>query len=180
MAMQKQKFEILQEKHPDMMVLQMQGNFYKAFNDSAYVLSGLMDYKLRTTKSGYKCGFPVIAYDKVKAACEEQKISYVVYEGDKLVDQGNFLENRFQEYCLMYGPDDETDETVKKNNTIKSGQALILVEGFGMNVTEAFGNLKENIEKEILSKGFRIVSLSVIEKDANSKVVFIQGIAVYE
>lgn len=178
--MQKQKFEKLKEQHPDMLVLQMQGNFYKAFNDSAFVLSGLMDYKLRDTKSGHKCGFPVIAYDKVKAACEDQKISYVVYEGDVLVDQQSFPDNRFKEYCLMYRQENVTEETVKKENTPESRQALLLVEGCGMNASEALGNLKENIEKEVLSKGFRVVSLSILVKDVSNKVVFIQGLAVYE
>lgn len=176
-----QKFEFLKEKHPNTLVLQMQGNFYKAFNESAFVLSGLMNYKLKKTKSGYKCGFPVVAYEKVKAMCEEQKISYVFYDGNVLVSQCDFSNEHFQEYCVMYGQEIQEEKIIKAEKKPENCQALILVEGCGINVSEALGNLKDNIIKEILSKGFRIVSLSLLEKDVNSeKIVFIQGIIVYE
>lgn len=179
--MQKQKFESLKEQHPGMLVLQLQGNFYKAFNDSAYVLSGLMDYKLKPTKSGYKCGFPTVAYDKVKEACECQRISYVVYEGDTLVDQNSFSDNQFRSYCKMYGQENiQVEKTVKKEIVQEKRQALIFIEGCGVNMTDALSSLKDNIEKEILAKGFRIISLSVLEKDGSNKLVLVQGLAVYE
>lgn len=179
--MQKQKFESLKEQYPNMLVLQLQGNFYKAFNDSAYVLSGLMDYKLKPTRSGYKCGFPVVAYDKVKEACESQRISYVVYDGNALVDQNSFSDNQFQSYCKMYGRENiQAEKTVKKEIMQEKKQALILVEGCGVNMPDALNSLKDNIEKEIISKGFRIISLSVLEKDGNNKLVLVQGLAVYE
>lgn len=179
--MQKQKFENLKEQYPDMLVLQLQGNFYKAFNDSAYVLSGMMDYKLNPTKSGYKCGFPTVAYDKVKEACELQRISYVVYDGETLVDQYSFSDNQFQSYCKMYGQENvQVEKTIKKEIVQEKRQALILVEGCGVNMTDALSSLKDGIEKEILTKGFRIVSLSVLEKNGNNKLVLVQGLAVYE
>lgn len=177
--MSKQKFEILREQHPDVLVLEMQGNFYKAFNDSAYVLSGLMGYKLKTTKAGYKCGFPVVAYEKVKEACESQRINYVVYDGEKLVDQNSFKNNQFCDYCRSYEPEQEINKFPEKISG-KKKQALLLVEGCGMNVSDALVDLKNNVEKEILEKGFQIISLSVFEKEVNSKVVFMQGLAVYE
>ena len=82
--MSKLKYEILQEQYPDTLVLELQGNFYKAYDSSAWVLSGLMEYKLKETKAGYKCGFPVVAYDKVKAVCENNRINYVFYDGERL------------------------------------------------------------------------------------------------
>ena len=45
--MSKLKYEILQEQYPDTLVLELQGNFYKAYDSSACVLSGLMEYKLK-------------------------------------------------------------------------------------------------------------------------------------
>lgn len=178
--MAKQKFEILREQHPDILVLEMQGNFYKAYNDSAYVLSGLMEYKLRETKAGHKCGFPIVAYEKVKATCENQRISYVVYDGETLVDQNFFEDNQFSDYCRLYEPEQEIKNASEKITGKKKEQALLLVEGCGMNVSDALVDLKNNVEKEILEKGFRITSLSIFEKEVNTKVVFMQGLTVYE
>ena len=55
-----------------------------------------------------------------------------------------------------------------------------MIEGCGMNVSDALVDLKHNVEKQVLEKGFRIISISVFEKEVNSKVVFMQGLAVYE
>lgn len=175
--MSKQKFELLQERHPDVLVLEMQGNFYKAFNDSAFVLSGLMEYKLKETKTGYKCGFPVVAYEKVNAACESHRINYVVYEGEKVVDQNSFEDNQFCNYCKMYEPDPENVCSLEQVPEKK--QALLIVDGCGMNASDAIVDLKNNVEREILGKGFRVISLSVFSREVN-KVVIMQGLAVYE
>ena len=177
--MQKQRFEILQEKHPDSMVLQMQGNFYKAFNESAFVLSGLMDYKLRNTKSGYKCGFPVIAYDKVKDSCSGNRIAYVVYDGDSLVDQEMFADNQFHSFCNMYRKEILEDKVVTQNN-VKSKQGLLLVDGCGMNMSDALSNLKDKVEKSIILNNMRVVSLNVMEDKSGGNLILLHGIVVFE
>lgn len=178
--MSKLKYEILQEQYPDTLVLELQGNFYKAYDSSAWVLSGLMEYKLKETKAGYKCGFPVVAYDKVKAACENNRINYVFYDGERLSDQDVFLDNQFDEYRRLYKPVQKVQPSPVEVTAKKETQALLLVEGCGMNVSDALVDLKHNVEKQVLEKGFRIISLSVFEKEVNSKVVFMQGLAVYE
>ena len=164
--MSKLKYEILQEQYPDTLVLELQGNFYKAYDSSAWVLSGLMEYKLKETKAGYKCGFPVVAYDKVKAVCEN--------------NQDVFPDNQFDEYRRLYKPVQKVQSSPVEVTAKKERQALLLIEGCGMNVSDALVDLKHNVEKQVLEKGFRIISLSVFEKEVNSKVVFMQGLAVYE
>ena len=57
--MSKLKYEILQEQYPDTLVLELQGNFYKAYDSSAWVLSGLMEYKLKE-ESGKYYGFDFV------------------------------------------------------------------------------------------------------------------------
>ncbi len=178
--MSKLKYEILQEQYPDTLVLELQGNFYKAYDSSAWVLSGLMEYKLKETKAGYKCGFPVVAYDKVKAVCENNRINYVFYDGEKLSDQDVFPDNQFDEYRRLYKPVQKVQSSPVEVTAKKERQALLLIEGCGMNVSDALVDLKHNVEKQVLEKGFRIISLSVFEKEVNSKVVFMQGLAVYE
>ena len=64
------------------------GNFYNVFGDDAVIIHCLMNYKILSSKGGV--GFPESAYNKVINILDDEKISYIVYEKDELVDSNDF------------------------------------------------------------------------------------------
>lgn len=61
--------------------MRRRGKFYSAYDADAYVLYGLMRYKMIKNM----VGFPVEALGKVQEALEENRVDYVVIDNDKEV-----------------------------------------------------------------------------------------------
>lgn len=75
-------------RHPNNIVLVLQGGFYHAVDDAAKVLASIMGYKLRQTNGGeVECGFPYNTLDKVMIKLEYERINYVVYQKDMITNQ---------------------------------------------------------------------------------------------
>ena len=90
------KCEILSKQYPNTVILQLRGGFYNAFDDSAIVLSNIMDYKLNQSVSGkYKSGFPVNILDKVIKEFKKHHIDTIVFNNEKIVDNIIFDDNEF-------------------------------------------------------------------------------------
>ena len=91
--------EILSRQYPNTVILQLRGGFYNAYDDSALVLSEVMDYKLTQSSSGkYKSGFPINALDKVIRQFKNFHIDTIVFDNDKIVDNIIFDDNEFLNY----------------------------------------------------------------------------------
>lgn len=66
-----------------LLIYKNNGKFYNAYDNDAYILSGIMGYKV---VNGRKCGFPDNALDKVINRLEDNKISYqIIYTNNKPV-----------------------------------------------------------------------------------------------
>lgn len=75
-------------RHPNNIVLVLQGGFYHTVDDAAKVLASIMGYKLRQTNGGeVECGFPYNTLDKVMSKLEYERINYVVYQKDMITNQ---------------------------------------------------------------------------------------------
>ena len=60
-------------------------DFYEVYNDDAFIISELMDYKLVLEyKNLIKTGFPEMALDKVMSTLRKNKVSYQVSDDDSL------------------------------------------------------------------------------------------------
>lgn len=82
------KIKELTLRHPNNIVLVLQGGFYRAIDDSAKTLASVMGYKLRQASGGeVECGFPCNALDKVMIKLEYERINYVVYQKDMIINQ---------------------------------------------------------------------------------------------
>ena len=71
------------------------GKFYNSYNEDAWLLSYLFDYKLI---DGVRAGFPDVAIERVKERLEEEKISYKIdYADGEIVEKDFAAENRYDE-----------------------------------------------------------------------------------
>lgn len=75
-------------RHPNNIVIVLQGGFYHAVDNPAKVLAFVMGYKLRQANGGeVECGFPYSALDKVLSKLKYERINYVVYQKDIITNQ---------------------------------------------------------------------------------------------
>lgn len=180
------KFEILEKKYPNTLIMQLQGNFYRAYNNSAYVLSGLMNYKLTPTASGHRCGYPTTAFEKIVEECEINEINYVILSNDEVEAENKFEDNQYSSFLKMYSV---RAEEIKKESTDKekemiidsdtTRQKVVIIEGCGMNLNEAFNSFQANIERDLISNGFNINCVSAIhEKMGNT--ILVKGVVIYQ
>ena len=91
------KFEKLSALYPDTVILQLRGKFYNAFGDSAYILSSVMDYKLKDEGKTPKCGFPVESLDKVKDVFEKIRINLLICDSEN-EEFINYDDNKYNNY----------------------------------------------------------------------------------
>ena len=75
--------------------IRRQGKFYTAYENDAYVLHAVADYKI----SKGRVGFPVNVLGKIQNILEDKKINYVIIEKDKEVEKKDFKKkNQYQKY----------------------------------------------------------------------------------
>ena len=78
--------------------LRKSGKFYNSFGDDAIIIHYLLGYKIVKEKGGV--GFPESAFNKVINILENEEISYIVYEKDKIVEEKDF--KRINNYdCIL-------------------------------------------------------------------------------
>lgn len=90
--------------------LKRSGGFYQAFGNDALIIGYLFDYKVNNRK----CGFPLIALNKVVNELEEKSISY--YIKDKEIKSKDFKKkNKYDLYL---------EKSVAKDNINKRIQFI--------------------------------------------------------
>ena len=71
----------LKDLFPNYIVMIKIGTFYEVYYDDAYIISYLMNYKLKTLNDGVKnCGFPTVSINKVLYILDNKKINYLVVD----------------------------------------------------------------------------------------------------
>lgn len=109
--------------------LRLIGKFYQAYEDDAYVIHALMDYKV----SNGKVGFPISSIGKVQNKLDECKINYKIIDKDSIVSENDFRNfNKYDKYLkdgiksmnkkinddklldtILNLPDDKVDKIIK-------------------------------------------------------------------
>ena len=86
--------------HSNCMVLVKIGNFYHVFSKDAYIISYLLNYRIKLMENVPCCAFPVVSLRKVEAILENNKIDYLIvdkrnnYEVEE--QQWNKKDNRYE------------------------------------------------------------------------------------
>ena len=79
------------------------GNFYELYNIDAYILSKIMNYKLKNESNYMKVGFPIISLNKVTEKLDNLRINYIVIEKEEIYiikTNKKFKNNNYKEYYL--------------------------------------------------------------------------------
>lgn len=80
--------DIRNEQNKDVIVFMKYGNFYRVFGDDAYILGGLLGYKIYD----YKLGFPISEYKRVRNILDTNHISYIFYNDVVEIKENNHYE----------------------------------------------------------------------------------------
>lgn len=89
------KTELLMKKHPDHVIITLEGMFYNAHGISAHILSAIAGYKLRRNGNSVRCGFPQQSLPRVEKLFYKARISYVIYSGELMEAHEDFPNNEY-------------------------------------------------------------------------------------
>ena len=93
-------------------VLRKSGKFYYTYDNNAFVLHAITNYKI----SNGRVGFPINTLGKVETLLEEKKINYTVIIKDEEVEKKDFKNrNNYNKY-LEYGK--ENNQRIKREEEL--------------------------------------------------------------
>ena len=72
------------------------GIFYNVFNEDCLIINSLFDYKIINNR----VGFPINTINKVVNILVNNKVNYVVYNKDKIVDEYSNKDNKYYDVLL--------------------------------------------------------------------------------
>ena len=118
--MSEAKCDALAKKYPNTEIIQLQGGFYNAYDDCAIVLSSVMNYKLNETDTGrLKAGFPIGSAEKVIRQLKQIHINYIMLDGNEIVGNMVFDDNRFSDFCDKSRMPEKPKVTARPEPTVK-------------------------------------------------------------
>ena len=89
-------------------VIRKSGGFYQVFGNDALIISYLFDYKIINCK----CGFPLIAINKVINTLEEKKINFIIKDEEEIIK--NFKnKNTYSKYLEKARVKDNINNRIK-------------------------------------------------------------------
>ena len=89
-------------------VIRKSGGFYQVFDNDALIISYLFDYKI----INHKCGFPLVAINKVINTLEEKKINFIIKDEEEVVK--NFRnKNTYSKYLEKARVKDNINNRIK-------------------------------------------------------------------
>ena len=77
------------------------GNFYETYNNDAYIISTLMNYKVKNLSETIRVGFPINSLVKVLDKLNNSKVNYIVIEKEeiyKISIKKKFRDNKYLNY----------------------------------------------------------------------------------
>ncbi len=179
-------FEKLMKQYPETLIAQQQGNFYRMYEDSAYIIHALTEYKLNKSEEGtVHAGFPIEHPEKALKALRDNRINYKFFRGDEIVQEEDFGEdNRYAENVRMYSGENkptipEKNKAAKDSKAVSSRQQAVTLTGVGQDTVNAMNDLLAQIEKLVLKDGSRVNALSATREERNGGIVQITGIVIY-
>lgn len=191
-------YEELAAKYPETVVIRLQGTFYKAFGNSAFVLNVLFHYSVCKMQSGKKrVGFPKSGLAKVLTGLDENKVNVIVFEGEKEVGRGEYANNQFNTVLARFSESNIEDKTTLVNKKsvpehteedkekpvcpVSGKQRVSFVQGQGISLENAIMDVQRAVER-LMETGKKIISFSFIENRETERkdAVLVQGLVVYE
>lgn len=127
---QKARYDELSEHNPSTLVLQLQGGFYHAYDDSARVLANITGYKLRQKPTGrLECGFPANVLEKIIDVLKRDGIRYIVFKGEAVIKENPCDGKRYKEVLEnlpppVISPANRPKDSPPKNEPGKESQNL--------------------------------------------------------
>lgn len=79
-----------------MIKLYKKGGFYHCYNDDSVIISYLCNYKIINNR----VGFPINTINKVVNILVNNKVNYVIYNKDKIVDEYSNKDNKYYDVLL--------------------------------------------------------------------------------
>lgn len=92
------RYNEMKKKYSKSIILIKSGIFYETFNDDAYIMNYIFDYKIKTLSGFVITGFPEKVLDIVKDRLKKEKISYVVLDNNHpfVSDKNPFTESNYE------------------------------------------------------------------------------------
>lgn len=84
-------------KYNDYILLIKIGNFYEVFDIDSLIINKLLNYKLKTIKDTFKCGFPVNSIDNVIDILSKEQINYLIIDNDIKIKK-EYKNNNYKKY----------------------------------------------------------------------------------
>ena len=82
-------------KYDNCVNLKKEGSFYSVYNNDAFIISYLMNYKLVNIDNiNVKTGFPTYLLDKVLTKLKKYHISYFISDTNEFIDYGKYNNSR--------------------------------------------------------------------------------------
>ena len=77
-------YNTYKDNYKEYVVFIRMGNFYETYNNDAYIISKIMNYKVKNISNNVRVGFPIISLNKVLDELNNNKINYIVIEKDEI------------------------------------------------------------------------------------------------
>ena len=111
-------------------IIRKSGGFYQVFDNDALIISYLFDYKI----INHKCGFPLVAINKVINTLEEKKINFIIKDEEEIIK--NFRnKNTYSKYLEKARVKDNINNRIKSIldkindfDVIKMNEVLSVIE----------------------------------------------------
>lgn len=87
-----------QKKYKDFIALIKSGNFYITFDKDAIVMNKIFKYKILGIADTIKCGFPLLALEKVQTELKEKRINYLVIDKNGVLVKKEFEGNNYKTF----------------------------------------------------------------------------------
>ncbi len=112
-------------------ILYKSGKFYNAFGDHGLIIHHLLGYKFVEYKQSV--GFPESAYNKVISALQKEKITYRVYDKDRLVEEkkgiGKNYGNNLKEALKKFDMEKRLNRIKTRINDFSTDDLEKIIEG---------------------------------------------------
>lgn len=89
-------YKTIKNRNNNSIVLIRSGVFYETFNNDAYIMNYLFDYKIKEFSSYIMVGFPVNVIDSVKGKLNIEQLDYII------VDNNNYHSNKNKDNKVKY------------------------------------------------------------------------------
>lgn len=112
-------------KYKKYIIMMRVGSFYEVYGEEAFIISNIFGYKIKKVGSSFRVGFPICAYNKVIDKLNSLKISYVIFDGDKI--KKTFKNNNYDTFFSGGSIKDRIDKIYERLNNLKNDKDIVFI-----------------------------------------------------